>query len=103
MFQPLIEVAFLLVYSVLLNVVVPYIRHDKDNYGVLMPGALAISFGSVFWTLFTWLGLSSDDGWIWGLTMVLMPVAMFYALTLFGRGRSAGKYAFVDNFGAKSA
>lgn len=96
MFQPLIEVAFLLVYAALLTAVMPYVRHDTENYGVLIPGAMAITTGAVFWSLFTLLGMSDTNGWIWGLTMVLMPVGMAIATTLYGRGRHEGKFAFVE-------
>jgi len=101
MIQPLIEVAFLLVYAALLTAVMPYVRHDAENYGVLIPGAMAISTGAVLWSLFTWLGLSDTDGWIWGLTMVLMPVGMAIATTFYGRARHEGKYGFVDQLAGK--
>ena len=81
MFQPLIEVAFLLIYAALLAAVTPYVRADQENYGVLIPGALAISTGAIVWSLLTWLGLPDTDGWIWGLTMVLMPVGMAFGGT----------------------
>ncbi|MEN9714547.1 MAG: hypothetical protein RJA35_14 [Actinomycetota bacterium] len=97
MFQPLIEVAFLLIYAALLTAVAPYVRSDRDNYGSLVPGALAITTGAVLWSVFTWLGMADTDGWIWGLTMVLMPVGMAFGLTFFGRGRHDGKFAFIDS------
>ena len=99
MFQPLIEVAFLLIYAVLLAAVTPYIRADQENYGVLIPGAMAISTGALVWSLLTWMGLSDTDGWIWGVTMVLMPVGMAFGIKYFGRGRAIGKFGFVDQLG----
>jgi hypothetical protein len=99
MFQPLIEVAFLLIYAALLAAVTPYVRADQENYGVLIPGALAISTGAIVWSLLTWLGLPDTDGWIWGLTMVLMPVGMAFGIKYYGRGRSQGKFGFVDQLG----
>ena len=101
MFQPLIEVAFLLIYAALLAAVTPYIRSDSENYGVLIPGALAMSVGAVIWSVLTWVGMSDTDGWIWVLTMLLMPVGMAIALTYYGKARNAGKFAFIDGSTAK--
>jgi hypothetical protein len=101
MFQPLIEVAFLLIYAALLTAVTPYVRGDQENYGVLIPGAMAISTGAVVWSVLTWLGLSDTDGWIWGLTMVLMPIGMALGIRFFGRGRHDGKLTFVDQLAGK--
>jgi len=97
MFQPLIEVAFLLVYAALLAAVTPYITGGSENYGSLIPGAAAMASGSVIWSLLTWVGLPDNEGWIWVITMVLMPVAMAFAVKYFGKFRAAGKLAFVDS------
>ena len=97
MFQPLIEVAFLVIYAALLAAVTPYITGESDKYGSLIPGAAAIATGSIVWSILTWLGLPDTDGWIWALTMVLMPVGMAFGIGWFGRLRSEGKLEFVDS------
>lgn len=97
--QPLIEVAFLLIYAALLAAVTPYVTGEKDNYGSLIPGAAAIATGSVIWSVLTWLGLPDTEGWIWTLTMILMPVGMGFAIKYYGKVRSEGKFEFVDKIG----
>jgi hypothetical protein len=34
--------------------------------------------GSVLWIILTWLGFSYSEVWIWFLTMILMPVAVYF-------------------------
>jgi hypothetical protein len=96
MFQPLIEVAFLLIYAAMLAAVTPYVTGDNESYGTLVPGAAAIATGAVLWSVLTWLGLPDTDGWIWSLTMILMPVGMGFALKYYARFRGQGKLGFVD-------
>lgn len=96
MFQPLIEVAFLLIYAALLAAVTPYVTGDNEDYGTLIPGAAAIATGAVLWSILTWIGLPDTDGWIWSITMILMPVGMGFAVKYYGRFRSQGKLGFVD-------
>jgi hypothetical protein len=96
MFQPLIEVAFLLIFAVLMAAVTPYVTGNSDRNGVLLPGAFAFAVGGVVWSILTWLGMSDTDGWIWSITMVLMPVGMGFALKYYVRAREAGKLTFVD-------
>ena len=96
MFQPLIEVAFLLIFAVLMAAVTPYVTGNSDKHGVLLPGAFAFAVGAVVWSLLTWMGMADTDGWIWSITMVLMPVGMGFGLKYYVRAREAGKLAFVD-------
>ena len=103
MFQPLIEVAFLLIYAALLAAVTPYINGENENYGTLIPGAAAIATGSVLWSILTWLGLPDTDGWIWSITMILMPVGMGFAIKYYARFRGQGKLAFVDQIASSLA
>jgi len=94
--QPLIEVAFLLIYAALLAAVTPYVTGKTENYGNLIPGAAAMATGSVIWSILIWVGLPDTDGWIWTITMILMPVGMAFGIGWFGRFREEGKWAFVD-------
>ncbi|MEN9748215.1 MAG: hypothetical protein RLZZ603_907 [Actinomycetota bacterium] len=97
MFQPLIEVAFLLIFAALMAAVTPYVTGEGEKHGVLLPGAFALSVGAVVWSLLTWLGMADTDGWIWSITMVLMPVGMGFGLKYYVRAREAGKLGFVDD------
>jgi type II secretory pathway component PulF len=96
MWQPLIEVAFLVIYAALLTAVVPYVDKDSGRYGTLIPGGLSLAIGAV-------VGMSDTDGWIWSITMILMPVGLALTLRRYGNLREAGKLDFVDNaLGAKN-
>ena len=103
MWQPLIEVLFLVIYAGLLTAVTPYISKHADDFGVLIPGALSLLTGSLVWSILTWVGLSDTDGWIWALTMVLMPVGLGIALPQYAKLRKSGGLSFVDSFGSKAA
>lgn len=71
------EILFLLVYGVVLGLVAPYISLNSENYGILVPGALSIVWGGLLWTILTWVGLSSDQAYIWVAVMLSMPAAMW--------------------------
>jgi len=103
MWQPLIEVLFLVIYAGLLTAVVPYLSKHADDFGVLIPGALSLLIGSLVWSILTWLGLSDTDGWIWALTMVLMPVGLGFALPQYAKRRKSGQLDFVDALAGKVA
>lgn len=102
MWQPLIEVLFLVIYAGLLTAVTPYISKHADDYGVLIPGALSLVTGSLVWSILTWVGMSDTDGWIWALTMILMPVGLAFGLPKYAKLRKAGQLAFVDAIAGKA-
>ena len=103
MWQPLIEVAFLVIYAALLTAVVPYVDKGAGRYGTLVPGGLSLAIGAVVWSVLTWVGMSDTDGWIWAITMILMPVGLAVTLRRYGNLREAGKLDFVDSaLGAKN-
>jgi len=96
MLQPIVDIVFLLAYAGIYAAVVPYIFGRNENFGSLIPGAMAISFAVVLWSALTWAGMADTDGWIWGITMVAMPLGTGILMGLYGRGRAAGKLGFVD-------
>jgi Ca2+/Na+ antiporter len=72
------EFLVILVYAGLLALVAPFVLGNSERVGRLVPAALAIVSGSILWVLLTWLGFSSSEVWIWFVTMLLMPVAVFF-------------------------
>jgi L-cystine uptake protein TcyP (sodium:dicarboxylate symporter family) len=68
--------AVIVFYAALLGLVAPYIYARSEEYGSLLPPAIAIAVGSVLWSVLTWLGLSYTDGYIWVIVMVVMPLVM---------------------------
>lgn len=73
----MIEIAFLVVYTVILALVTPYIVGKSEYYGTLVPAGIALVYGSVLWVILTLAGLKSDNAWIWVITMFTMPVVMY--------------------------
>jgi hypothetical protein len=63
-------------YAVILGMVAPYIYARSEEYGVLLPPAIALAVGSVLWGALTWLGFKYTEGYIWIIVMVFMPLAM---------------------------
>lgn len=77
----LIYIAFVVVYGLLLGLLAPYILGDnRENYGMLVAPGVAIVSGVVLWSIFTWVGLSANDAWIWLLVMLSMPVAVWFGV-----------------------
>ncbi len=73
-----IDVAFLVIYGAILGLVAPYVGVASDNYHAVVPGAIAIVFGTILFGGLTWAGLSYTDPWIWLIVMLTMPAAMWF-------------------------
>jgi len=71
-----VSFAVILLYTLVLGLVAPYISVHSDKYGVLVPPTIALVAGSVSWAGLVWLGLSTDDAWTWLIVMAVMPGAM---------------------------
>ncbi|MFM5951023.1 MAG: hypothetical protein ACKOOE_00210 [Micrococcales bacterium] len=63
-------------YAIILGMVAPYIYARSEEYGALLPPAIALAVGSVLWGVLTWLGFKYTEGYIWVIVMVAMPLAM---------------------------
>jgi hypothetical protein len=72
------EIAFLLVYTVILGLVAPYVGLKSEKYGSLVPAVSALIAGSLLWTVLTWVGMSHVEAWIWIIVMLAMPAAMWF-------------------------
>ena len=77
-FTVFLDVAFLAVYGAILGLVAPYVAVTSDKYHAIVPGAIAISFGSLLWAALTWSGMSYTQPWIWLIVMLAMPAAMWF-------------------------
>ncbi|MEO0048943.1 MAG: hypothetical protein RL556_275 [Actinomycetota bacterium] len=83
------EIAFLVVYAVIIALVTPYIIGESQFYGKLVPASLALVWGALVWSILTWVGMPYDQAWIWIITMFSMPVAMYLGVFRFERSRKA--------------
>lgn len=68
--------AVIVFYAVILGMVAPYVFTKSEEYGKLLPPAISLIAGSVLWVLLTWLGFKYEEGYIWAIIMILMPLAM---------------------------
>ena len=74
-------IAFVVIYGLLLGLLAPYILGDnREGYGMLVAPGVAITSGVLLWSVFTWVGLSPNDAWIWLLVMLAMPVAVWFGV-----------------------
>ena len=83
------ELAFILVYAAILGLVAPYLGIDVKHIGSLVPGAIALVTGALFWALLTGVGLQYDEAWIWLIVMLVMPAAMVFGVRFISAKRSA--------------
>ena len=83
------ELAFILVYAAILGLVAPYLGIDLKLIGSLVPGAIALVFGSITWAVLTWVGLQYDEAWIWLIVMLGMPAVMVLSVRWMSAKRSA--------------
>jgi hypothetical protein len=83
------ELAFILVYAAILGLVAPYLGIDLKLIGSLVPGAIALVFGTLSWAALTWVGLPYDEAWIWLIVMLGMPAVMILSVRIMSAKRSA--------------
>ena len=83
------ELAFILVYAVILGMVAPFIGINVKAVGSLVPGGIALVEGALAWALLTWFGLHYDQAWIWLIVMLSMPAAMVFGVRWLSTKRSA--------------
>jgi uncharacterized membrane protein YeaQ/YmgE (transglycosylase-associated protein family) len=74
-------------YSVILGLVAPYINAKSEEYGWLLPPAIALATGSFFWVVLTWLGFKYEEAYIWAIIMVVMPLVMVLLSTRIAHAR----------------
>ena len=70
--------AIIAFYAAILGLVAPYIFARSEEYGALLPPAIAIAVGSVLWGALTWLGFKYTEAYIWVIIMVVMPAVMVF-------------------------
>ena len=83
------ELAFILIYAAILGLVAPYLGIDLKLIGSLVPGAIALVFGTLSWAALTWVGLPYDEAWIWLIVMLGMPAVMILSVRFMSAKRSA--------------
>lgn len=83
------ELAFILIYAAILGLVAPYLGIDLKVIGSLVPGAIALVFGTLSWAVLTWVGLQYDEAWIWLIVMLGMPAIMILSVRWMSAKRSA--------------
>ena len=74
-----VSFAVILLYTLVLGLVAPYISAHSEKYGVLVPPTIALTTGSALWAILIWLGFNTQDAWIWLIIMVAMPAVMVFA------------------------
>jgi hypothetical protein len=68
--------AVIVFYAVILGLVAPYVFTKSEEYGQLLPPAISLATGGVLWGALTWLGFKYEEGYIWAIIMVVMPLVM---------------------------
>lgn len=82
------DIAFVVVYGAILGLVAQYVGVASDRYHAVVPGAIAIIFGTLLWSGLTWLGMSNEEVWIWLIVMLSMPAAMWFGANRLAAHRS---------------
>jgi hypothetical protein len=82
-----VSFAVVVLYTLVLGLVAPYITAHSEKYGALVPPTIALATGSVLWVLLTWLGFSYTDGWTWIIVMISMPTVMMVAASRLAKNR----------------
>ncbi len=83
------ELLVIVAYAAILALVAPFVMPKSEHFGNLVPGALALTSGSVLWLLLTWFGFAYDEAWIWFIVMLLMPVATLFGTSYIRKTREA--------------
>ena len=87
------EFGIIAFYAIILGLVAPYIFAKSEEYGALLPPAIALATGSVLWATLTWLGFKYEEGYIWIIVMVLMPLVMIVVSSRIAYARAYAREA----------
>ena len=82
-----VSFAVILLYTLVLGLVAPYISAHSEKYGALVPPTIALTTGSIIWSVLIWLGVDTQDGWLWLIIMVVMPLVMVFASARLAKAR----------------
>lgn len=82
-----VSFAVILLYTLVLGLVAPYISAHSEKYGALVPPTIALTTGSIIWSVLIWLGVGTQDGWLWLIIMVVMPLVMVFASARLAKAR----------------
>lgn len=82
-----VSFAVILLYTLVLGLVAPYISAHSEKYGALVPPTIALTSGSIIWSVLIWLGVGTQDGWLWLIIMVVMPLVMVFASARLAKAR----------------
>jgi cyanate permease len=74
------ELVIIVGYAAILALVAPFIVGRSNNYGSLVPFGLAAVSGGLLFLVFTWLGFSYEQAWIWFAVMLGMPAVVWFGL-----------------------
>ena len=74
-----VSFAVILLYTLVLGLVAPYISAHSEKYGALVPPTIALTTGSIIWSVLICLGVGTQDGWLWLIIMLAMPLVMVFA------------------------
>ena len=82
-----VSFSVVILYTLVLGLVAPYITVHSEKYGALVPPTIALTTGSVLWSILIWLGVGTQDGWLWLIIMVAMPLVMVFASARLAKAR----------------
>jgi lipopolysaccharide export LptBFGC system permease protein LptF len=82
-----VSFSVVILYTLVLGLVAPYITVHSEKYGALVPPTIALVTGSAIWVLLTWLGFSYADGWTWIIVMIAMPIVMMFVASRLAKSR----------------
>jgi hypothetical protein len=74
------EIIIVAVYAVILALVAPYVFQANEFLGRLVPLGMALVSSSVLWAVFTWIGMSHSEPWIWFGVMLGSPVFVWFGV-----------------------
>ncbi len=87
------EILVIVVYSLLLALVAPFVLPKSDFYGKLVPFSISLISGSALWLVLTWFGFVYQEPWIWLIVMLGMPVAAWFVTGFLHKTRKAAEEA----------
>lgn len=87
------ELLIIVLYAAILALVAPFILGRSNNYGGWVPFGLATVSGAALFLIFTWVGLSYEQAWIWFGVMLGMPAAVWFGIKFLEKKRIAADEA----------
>jgi uncharacterized membrane protein YeaQ/YmgE (transglycosylase-associated protein family) len=84
-----VDILLAFLFGAAVGAIAHFALPGRERRGVLLLPVLGTVIGGAVWMLLTWLGSTSEDPWIWVLSVVAPAIVVLPTAIVLGRVREA--------------